>query len=417
MPVASTAIEVEAAVTRRDRNASGENVVTSERKGSMGQPSAIGFATSLIALAVGACGGETRPNERASEAAAVVEPPAECRAAWASEAASDFVDLLRRATVPTSPVWIDYDGAETPFVLIAGETESGETCVGAWRGGEALAFAAVTESPKLLTPLYGYHFPYPGNGGPFDGLVAVSTQPDGVRAWLQEVGVETAIVMPVEIEGLPFEVSALQKVQIALHEGFHVDVQARRWLDSSSDWPAWDLQPDRASLERCYVGDPEVEATLVAERQALDLLIGALLDGDSAAACQAGEAFLERRSTRYRNLSDVGVSRHDGTITDCAEAEAIMELEEGTADYVSWPRLYDLGLASRDQLMGRYGANQNDVFYLTGAMQLHAVSLMQDGEMSETARRIADSESFEVGSPTAVFEAALEAYCSGIERE
>lgn len=50
-----------------------------------------------------------------------------------------------------------------------------------------------------------------------------------------------------------------------------------------------------------------------------------------------------------------------------------MELQEGTADYASWTLLYDLGQTSRERLIQKYQAVRNDVFYLTGAMQLHAV--------------------------------------------
>ena len=88
-----------------------------------------------------------------------------------------------------------------------------------------------------------------------------------------------------------------------------------------------------------------------------------------------------------------------------------MELEEGTADYASWTVLYELGRASRARLMSRYRARQNDVFYLTGAMQLHAVALMDPDGMADVARRIGASGSPEEGSIAAMFERTLGAYC------
>ena len=88
-----------------------------------------------------------------------------------------------------------------------------------------------------------------------------------------------------------------------------------------------------------------------------------------------------------------------------------MELEEGTADYASWTILYDLGQTSREALVRRYQAQQNDAFYLTGAMQLHAVQLMAPDRMAEVAREVAESPGPEDGSLTPVLGRTLEFYC------
>lgn len=108
------------------------------------------------------------------------------------------------------------------------------------------------------------------------------------------------------------------------------------------------------------------------------------------------------------------VTRHDGTPGGCPEAEAIMELEEGTADYASWTQLFELGRASREQLLRRYRARQADAFYLTGAMQLHAIRLMDSEGVLDVAARIAASGSPETGSLTVAFEEALGRSCGTV---
>ena len=47
-----------------------------------------------------------------------------------------------------------------------------------------------------------------------------------------------------------------------------------------------------------------------------------------------------------------------------------MELTEGTADMVFWMTARDLGIVTDAQVRQRFSANQRDVFYLTGSMQL-----------------------------------------------
>lgn len=379
-------------------------------------PSLLRAAIAVVALStLFACGGGGGAGGLPPSAGSV-EPSPECAPLWRTESALAFAKGLALATAPASPVWVDYQAAQGSFVLNAGDNGAGGSCLGLWQGGRVTSYATTVDPPRLLTPLYGYHFPYRGTGGPFDALVAAATQPESVRAWLAQGGVKTAILMPIDIKGLPFTLTPLQKVQIAIHEAFHVDVQARRWLDSAGDWPSWDLQPDRAGLSACYSGSPAVESALTAERQALDSLINALLDGEPQAACQAGEAFLGRRSRRYEALGAVSVARSDGTMGTCGEAEAVMEMEEGVADYASWSRLFDLGLASRDELIRRYRAQQNDVYYLSGAMQMHAVALMRGGGTIEATRRMAASTSAEVGSPTAMLRESLGNFCATPER-
>lgn len=360
-----------------------------------------------------ACAGSSDSADDASVLAQPAQAPAECVALWEAEPAVAFVDLLVQATAPTTPVWVDYEAAHTTFVLHTGNSDLGEACLGMWRGGRAVAFGAFADGPKLLTIMYGYYLTHPSTGRAMDGLLDASAQPEPIRAWLEDQGATSAVLLPVDIQGLPFEISALQKVQLSLHEAFHVDVQSPQWFASEGDWPVWDLQPDRPAVQQCYTHSDEVAATFVAERTALSDLITALLDGERAAACQAGASFLDQRSTRYSALSGVEVLRQDETPGTCSEAEAIMEIEEGIADYVSWTRLYDLGLTTRARLEGRYRAQQADVYYLTGAMQLHAIALMQPGDMAQTTREIANSTSAATGSLTNVFTRALAGFCEG----
>jgi hypothetical protein len=297
------------------------------------------------------------------------------------------------------------------FVLDAGESDAGGICVGLWQDGQAIAYATVDEAPKLLTPLYGYYFRSDQSTDSTPGLVAASAQPASVTTWLETFDVDRAVVVPVEVEDFPIPMSALRKAQLAIHEAFHIVVQAPRWFESIGPWPVWDQQPDRAGVRACYTHSPDVETALGLERESLVLLVNSLLNGDTTAACRAGEEFLSRRDARHELLSDATVALHDGALGSCREAEAIMELEEGTADYASWTVLYDLGQASREQLIRRYEAQQNDMFYLTGAMQLHAVQLMRPDGMGDVAREIAESEGPEDGSITSVLTRTLGSYC------
>jgi hypothetical protein len=242
-------------------------------------------------------------------------------------------------------------------------------------------------------------------------MVDHARQPESIRTWLEQAGIRSAVVLPIEVPNFPIELTTLRKSQLAIHEAFHVEVQAPRWYASTGAWPAWDQQPDRPGVQACYTSSSEVEAALAREREDLVALVTGLLDSDSVRACSAGASFLSQRAARYGMLHDVHVARYDGTAGSCREAEAIMELEEGTADYASWVPLFELGQATRDQLLRRYRAIQQDAFYLTGNMQLHAVRLMYPDSIAAVANRIATSDGPDEGSLTTVLRRALGAYC------
>jgi hypothetical protein len=337
-------------------------------------------------------------------------PSAACASLWDEPEASDFVETLTAATSTALPVWPGYQLGDGFYVLYAGDTPSGEACVGLWHAGRTVDFAQLPDSPRFSTPLYGYFLPDAPRREAVDGFPS-GRQPDELASWLESNGVERATIMPVRVEDFPIELPPLVKTQVGLHEAFHVEVQSAHWVGAEADWPSWDRQPDREDLQSCYAATPRVEETLSEERESLVRMIEALLDGRRADACRAGRNFLERRSARHRLLDTLEVEVSDGDPTSCAMAEAIMELEEGTADYASWTKLFELELASRDQLLRRYRAVQDDVYYLTGVMQLHAIAAMRPEGMETVTARIAASETVRSGAIPTVFEETMADAC------
>lgn len=335
--------------------------------------------------------------------------PGECADAWADAAA--FQRGLEEATVSLEPVWGEYRLADGAYVVHAGDTNDGRACLGIIRGGKTTAYWISDTAPTLSTPLYGYHFPWTGNGGPFDGLVESTRQPASIREWLTENEVPSAVIAPFDIEGFPFEIPLDMRVQVIVHEAFHVHVQSPRWLGTDGDWPAWDLQPDRKSVRTCYDADSTVTSLFEDERRALDSLVVGLLDGNRRVACAGADRFLATRQERYVLLDSVAVPDHEGEPLTCRTAETLMELEEGTADYASWSRLFHDGFFERDALLKRYRAIQAEPFYFTGAMQLHAIYLVDPDAFGEAVHEIVQSLDPETGAITRILEERVAAFC------
>ncbi len=337
-------------------------------------------------------------------------PPPECAPLWATPSTQAVVDTIRLATRRGPDLWPGYRPDQVHIAIHAGENPQGESCVGLFQGGEAISYAALREPPGLGNPLYGLYVSYDAAGGPMPSFGRIASQPEAVSSWMASNGARAVVVIPVEPEDFPMELPALLKAQVALHESFHVNVQAPHWMGLPSDWPTWEAPPDRASTRQCYDRDDEIQTVFGEERTALTGLVVGLLDGALPEACDAGREFLEASSSRAAALSAVRIEMGDGTAGSCRDAEAMMEMEEGLADYASWVHLYEIGLATRAQLERRYRAQQRDVFYLTGAMKMHAASLLRGDPIPE-ARTIIESTSVQDGSPQARVEAALASAC------
>ncbi len=260
-------------------------------------------------------------------------PSPGCAPLWADSPAVALVEGLEAATGSREPVWGAYGLDDGWYVVVAGESAGGGSCLGAWHGGRAVAYGEVAEPPRLSTPLYGFYVPEAVEGP----VPSRGEQPAAVASWLKRAGAGRAAIVPVTIRDFPMELSALTKLQVALHEGFHVQVQWLHWAgrdrsgglrgqSGGRSWPVWDRQPDRTGLQACYRGADSVADSVAAEREALAGAVEALLDDDATAACRAGRAFLDRRTARYEALADVAVLRADSTPGTCPEAEAIMEL-------------------------------------------------------------------------------------------
>lgn len=358
---------------------------------------------SLLFFFISACQKSTTKSQRL--------PPAGCEVAWADSLTTEFVNLLELATTNPYPVWPDYKLGDGAVILNAGlTTDSTRHCLGMWQHGKLIDYLATAEEPRLSTPMYGYQLNFKDQEGEEDMLLQISQQPEEISNWINQYELAVAVLMPVDFPQFPFEISALQKTQIALHEAFHMEVMLPYWYTGEGQWPVWDEQPARGATSQCYSLNEEVVARFKDEKAALVELIEALLNDQKQEAKAAGDKFLSLRQSRYDLLGDFTVPRQDNSQCNCAEAENIMELEEGLADYGSWTMLYETGVSSREKLIQRYKARQQQPFYLTGAMLMHAIALMAPNDKEAIMAEIIASKTHEEGGLYPIFQRQLEAY-------
>ena len=90
-----------------------------------------------------------------------------------------------------------------------------------------------------------------------------------------------------------------------------------------------------------------------------------------------------------------------------------MELTEGTADMVFWMTARDVGIVTDAQVRQRFAANQRDIFYLTGSMQLVVLrTLVGERAFEGALRTIASSTSWTAAEPSALLDSAAARHCS-----
>jgi hypothetical protein len=231
---------------------------------------------------------------------------------------------------------------------------------------------------------------------------------------LHTLGVQQAVFIPVE--GVPLWLGSVEEFDLSVHEAFHVHVQLPAWFgfDSPHRWPAWDRQPDRQSVgPLCYgSADPEKLNTALERAPLIDAAMTVLTTGEMDAVCVNARAFVQARRNRWAALSEVRVP--SGTSNEsmlCAQAEAIMEMEEGVPDFVAWMTAHALGIVSNDRVRQRFSATMSQPFYVLGAMQLVVLRHLLGAQFPAATAQMASSTSWESGAMFSVLESQVEREC------
>jgi hypothetical protein len=308
--------------------------------------------------------------------------------------AAAFTDTLSIRTLrafdrvaDVAPVWDDYSPARHPVLVLADSTHQGRPgspiCAAIWRNGKPLERFELPVRPTRSTPLYGMVSTVPVQ--PHVDIAQTGLRPvdPGVAAALRDRGITRVVFLNV-----PLNFSALGRLgemlanggadpvvihaDLAVHESFHLHAQFPTWLSQPATytWPAWDVQPDRIQLRRCYDGSPELISAFNAEHQALiaayDALFGATRD--SIAALRHARRAVELRAARRVLQDTMRVSQGTERIT-CGRAEDLMELEEGSVQWIGHATTERAGLTTMATHRGPYAGSQPERFYQTGPLQ------------------------------------------------
>jgi hypothetical protein len=372
----------------------------------------MGSRALLVAAAAG-CGGGTAPVK-----APAPTTPA-CDAYFGSEPVTTLLGQLGRLD-QVRPIWGSYRPADQPVVLVGPAHPAEPTCALIWKQGAEVERLALDGPVQIPIQIYWFHSTV--QAGPdalpeFAGIgrAMQGTQPQ-LAAALARHGIERTVILrtdfdPAVLPALGVELDdhyyslALMRLLWILHESFHLQSQFPTWLDQEAPqpWPAWDRQPDRdAVVETCYGG---VEAALASAEHAA--LRDALDD-----PCAGAAAFLAERFRRHAGLGDASVTSPVGPMT-CPVAEAVMELEEGVADYLAVEAALDRELMTPAQSLAAFDARVLPPFYGYGRVQLQVLERLigRDAMLAETAA-LATSASPDEGI-TGVLTRNVKRHCPG----
>ena len=346
----------------------------------------------------------------------LVRAPSTCGEAFSDSLAARDLDALNRVAA-VGPVWDDYRLARHPLLLLADSSHHGSArtpvCAAIWRAGKALRIIELAERPPFSTALYGMIDLDAARAAPLGSAAefaaAWKPAPAAVAAALRAAGVTRAVVLNVPLDlhrlgtlgGVLIRMHvdpAAMHADLATHESFHLQVQIPAWLGQHRNyrWPAWDIQPDRAELRhRCYAGSPAIAAALESELGALLAAFTAVaadsLHRDAGAGLRHARRFVEARAARRRLQDGVTVTR-GGEQISCGLAEDLLELEEGTAQWIGHATSLRAGLTTMTALHGSYSGTQPEAFYKTGPLQLWVLDgLLGHDALRQVTRSIARS--------------------------
>jgi hypothetical protein len=323
---------------------------------------------------------------------AVVQTPSVAGKLGCGDAFTDSVSVRtlhafdRLADVP--PIWDDYSLARHPVLLLADSAFSGAAatpvCAAIWRKGKSLERIELPARPVLSTPLYGMVSSVPVGSGVDDKQTGLRPLSQDIAAVLRDRGISRAVFFNVPLNfatmgrlGEMLANASADPVRIhadlAVHESFHLHVQFPTWLEQATTyaWPEWDVQPERAELrQRCYAGSAELTSAFEQEQQALVAAFDALYGSsrDSVAALRHARRAVDLRAAR-RVLQDTMTVAQRTQRVSCGRAEDIMELEEGSVQWIGHATTHRAGLTTLAAHRGSYAGSQAEKFYQTGPLQ------------------------------------------------
>ncbi|WP_299364102.1 hypothetical protein [Winogradskyella sp.] len=351
----------------------------------------------------------TKLPQTVSIKAKIVSKPCNCDSLWLKPETKAFVEALENTTSNSYNIWRGYNVQDGIYILNAGINADSLYCLGLWKTGKKVDTLCSRDVPKLLTPLYSYYLNYETPIRQDSIFFKTANESPHFDNWMRAHHIESAIYMPTLFPKFPFKIPAKTKAQLAIHEAFHTEVMLKYWYTGKAKWPKWDHQPDRKNLPTCYTYNPTVSQLITEEQVALAKMLESLIIRDRKNAIKLGNDFLDIRKRRYAELETVKIDLKTGIYGDCETAEAMMEIEEGLADYASWSIMYEMGIFTKEELIKRYNAKQKAKYYLLGSMMMHAMCLM-NGDPNVIIDSIITSKSVESGNLTFLFSKELEQY-------
>lgn len=190
---------------------------------------------------------------------------------------------------------------------------------------------------------------------------------------------------------------------MTLHESFHFNVQyVGKVLPSLYKWPDWDqYQPDLDDLQtKCYINPAVKESTAQELKTLVRAYKLASIYHQPDLAREAIKTFLALRKSRYLSLHGISVKTIDNPEgISCEEAEARIELIEGSAEYFGLYNALKIGIIHPLQIadVSEFRWDFNTLHYSFGSLQLFLISELSNDPMSKITARIARSKSWNEG--------------------
>ncbi len=315
----------------------------------------------------------------------------DCVSFFRSSEVVRFTSQMKRLS-SISDIWPGYR-PETIPVLVSRNKPEVSNCVLIFQNGEITHEIVSGENLQFDNGLYFLYLYQPLGGSlPADILsVLIKTKIEKAIAYSIDAFPDTA-------GQLDYQIYMKGKMDFHLntvvHEGFHINSIFGAIVGPRPfPWPAWDRQPDRDIGKFCYERD-EWKKESYALHAAFKLLY---LEGNTEMALSAARDFIKMREERYHKLKDVKVpSSHAPEGVSCEEAESIMELEEGGADFVGTAASIELAIVSPYQV-SEHLVDYHDWYYRSGLAQLLLIRKMNKAASLEALQKISTSQNWNQG--------------------
>lgn len=294
-------------------------------------------------------------------------------------------------------MWHDYRPERHSSVLT--NIETGANCAVVISGGKVVARLSLKTPISIQNGLFDFYISKK-NAAKF---------PVELSDYLKQSKIDLSLVYNLSLmklgnraPGDDQKLTLQEYLDVYVHELYHLltAIPSDMNVPGGLKWPTWAKMPDRWQIAKlCYISEKAKPFYLKEKELAMQMINNMFLVHNQNLAMENARQYIQYRKSRYQAVANVRVpSAMDPGGVSCEKADAIMEMVEGTAQYVGVGTMLVLKFYNFADVLKMMNYDEpNAWFYYSALAQMLVVNRLSSNLITIITKRLSQSSSSDRG--------------------